>query len=841
MKLHFRAFIALPITIYFLFSSSSVAQECSALDPIATPPCEDQSEPGVAPVYAQVSQFVANPIDAISGNKFQRTTDFKSLGSELRFTRFYNTYQSEINLGLGNGWRHSYHVQLLRESEQQLSIVQADGRKIDFKLVGKANAQHVYIPLHARDGFLVVHGNPVWHLPDGRRLSFNGSFLNAISYANGNHLQLNYIDFRLDRVTDSYGRTLQFEYAVAASRSTDLNVDSDSDGDGDGKNKHYATYLKSLVLPNGERVEYGYDDLLNLIDKNDLSGVTHRYRYENATLPRFLTAWNTSDASVDKSWVYDDSKRAVQFADRVRHERVSLQYSNNHLLDDQGETAVKFNDTVLKTYHWKKDSAETSAYIYQLDEKGCVDCPVKSFQYNPSLVLPEKDVDVLLSLREQWVSDQALSAEDFSAGFSAKQLVLKALQSNEEDYFGAAMEKLVAAYQPAASSLGGRIHGEDSGFTQHFEILADKDGQVTEIRTQNLSVRMLKTNWLAGRLVQCGKTTIADTSTDENLGLNTDPNTCLENLLFMMDLISKLEDKVSINSTAFEPANGGGSDREDSTVIVEQRRKSKSVVVGEEPCKKNPFDSCNQLYRNFELALMSECAYQLIKQFCGLNWEAVDMEMMGIDEHEYQDAVYSASLFYNPFKDEYVLAYRGTDNLSDIPTNLLQAGGMSVSQYQKAVSLAEKVSAAVGSARLTFTGHSLGGGLATAAAAKVHELAVVFNPAALQKWTASKLGLDDEFANNWVQVTTMKDDIVTLAQKPKLLPVAPFFFPLRPAPGVHTVLPKPEKAWVDAEKERFPLGTPREKLVMHSIKAVLKSVEEILTRQCQLVPSREWY
>ena len=835
MKLHFRAFIAPAISIYFLLSSSSAAQECSALDPIATPPCEDQSEPGVAPVYAQVSQFVANPIDAISGNKFQQTTDFKSLGSELRFTRFYNTYQSDINLGLGNGWRHSYHVQLLRESDQQLSIVQADGRKIDFTLVGKSNARRVYTPLNARDGILVVHSNPVWHLPDGRRLSFNGSFLNAISYVNGNHLQLSYLDFRLDRVIDSYGRTLQFEYAVAPSRTTDLN----------GNSKNYTTHLKSLVLPNGERVEYSYDDLLNLTEKKDLSGVAHRYRYDNATLPKFLTAWKTSDASVDKAWAYDDRKRAVQFDDRVRHERVSLQYLNNHLLDDHGETAVKLNDAVTKTYHWKKDSTKTGTYIYQLDEKSCVECPLQSFRYGSSRVSPEKDVDVLLSISEQWVSEHVLSAADFGAGLNAKQLVLKALQSNEEDYFGAAMDKLVAAYQPAVSSLGGRIHGEDSGFTQHFEILADKDGQVTEIRSQNLSARMLKTNWLAGKLVQCGKTTVADRSTDENVDLNTDPNTCMENLLFMMDLISKLEDKVSFNSSAFESANsdvsgsGSGSGSQESNVIEEPWRKSRSVVVEEEPCKRNPFASCNQLYRNFELALMSECAYQLIKQFCGLNWGVVDMQSFGIDESEYQDAEFSASLFYNPFKDEYVLAFRGTDDLSDMPTNLLQAGGMSVSQYQKAVSLAEKVSATVGSTRLTFTGHSLGGGLATAAAAKVHELAVVFNPAALQKWTANKLGLDFEFAKNWVQVTTMNDDIVTQAQKPKLLPVAPFFFPLRPAPGVHTVLPKPEKAWVDAEKERFPLGTPRENLVMHSIKSVLKSVEEILIQQCRLVPSRD--
>ena len=104
----------------------------------------------------------------------------------------------------------------------------------------------------------------------------------------------------------------------------------------------------------------------------------------------------------------------------------------------------------------------------------------------------------------------------------------------------------------------------------------------------------------------------------------------------------------------------------------------------------------------------------------------------------------AASLYKNGKTGQYVLAFRGTEisNLSDSVTNFVQGVNLDSAAYGDAIELAENVIAdlkkqGVDAGKLELVGHSLGGGLASAAAVGNGLKATVFNPAGLSKTTLS--------------------------------------------------------------------------------------------------------
>jgi len=82
-----------------------------------------------------------------------------------------------------------------------------------------------------------------------------------------------------------------------------------------------------------------------------------------------------------------------------------------------------------------------------------------------------------------------------------------------------------------------------------------------------------------------------------------------------------------------------------------------------------------------------------------------------------------AVLFKNDESGEHVLAFAGTaltlTQLSDLTTDINQAVGLKAQQYEEAIQLAKALKGKLGDdaeSKLRFAGHSLGGGLASAAA-----------------------------------------------------------------------------------------------------------------------------
>lgn len=93
---------------------------------------------------------------------------------------------------------------------------------------------------------------------------------------------------------------------------------------------------------------------------------------------------------------------------------------------------------------------------------------------------------------------------------------------------------------------------------------------------------------------------------------------------------------------------------------------------------------------------------------------------------------------------EYVLAFAGTNDFNDILQDISQLLGTgAVPQYGNAVSAGRQFASLYEGYEKTIVGHSLGGGLATAASLATGVPAITFNPAAMTELTENQLGIQN--------------------------------------------------------------------------------------------------
>jgi hypothetical protein len=92
---------------------------------------------------------------------------------------------------------------------------------------------------------------------------------------------------------------------------------------------------------------------------------------------------------------------------------------------------------------------------------------------------------------------------------------------------------------------------------------------------------------------------------------------------------------------------------------------------------------------------------------------------------------FRAAVFIEERTGDPLVAFRGTQSIDDWRANFSQGLGMDSFHYSRAQSVADRVASSPRGANVRFTGHSLGGGLAAAAARKTGRPATTFNAAGL--------------------------------------------------------------------------------------------------------------
>lgn len=157
-------------------------------------------------------------------------------------------------------------------------------------------------------------------------------------------------------------------------------------------------------------------------------------------------------------------------------------------------------------------------------------------------------------------------------------------------------------------------------------------------------------------------------------------------------------------------------------------------------------------------------------------WTALDpadLREAGIYPEDLTDADsgFQAAVYADKY-GRVVVAFAGTEvtSLEDWINNAQQSGGLDSAQYNQAIALANKVAVAYGSENVVFTGHSLGGGLATAASLATGSTAVTFNSAGVGPETLDQLGLSHSVASQTasdgqVRRYNVENDALTNAQE----------------------------------------------------------------------------
>ena len=119
------------------------------------------------------------------------------------------------------------------------------------------------------------------------------------------------------------------------------------------------------------------------------------------------------------------------------------------------------------------------------------------------------------------------------------------------------------------------------------------------------------------------------------------------------------------------------------------------------------------------------------------NWTVSDKDIPGLTK-ELENCGFKSQLFERTIdgKTEYTYAIAGTDmtSMKDWINNLSQLVGQS-DQYSLAMKNAERIVEYLGGEELTFTGHSLGGGMAAACAYSTEGRALTFNAAGVSSFT----------------------------------------------------------------------------------------------------------
>ncbi len=194
------------------------------------------------------------------------------------------------------------------------------------------------------------------------------------------------------------------------------------------------------------------------------------------------------------------------------------------------------------------------------------------------------------------------------------------------------------------------------------------------------------------------------------------------------------ERNTNLNQQADEQEKASAVNGSASTAGAGSAAKAANGSSGSDPYNGKPREG--EAGRDADYARLAQAAYEEGDPIPD-GWRKVDAEelkKLGIDPSELDTANGMQATIYQNADGKYVLAFRGTEPSRqpalDIANDI--EGGVSTSpQVLEAINLSTKLAKAVGRENVDFTGHSLGGELASAGALATGGKAVTFNAAGL--------------------------------------------------------------------------------------------------------------
>jgi len=806
------------------------AQQCTLV--AGAPACANHSDPGRLDSQQSAPHHVGNPVDVITGNKYQREDDYRAIGSHLSFSRHYNSALVDHNVSLGPGWRHSYHVVLTRIDERRVQIVQSDGRRIVFEK-SDANAIEPDVPgadsphsepdgtdsdntgsealgsdtsdnqesettatqyrANSRgDGYLVFGQHTRWIIPDGRQMQFYGSFLTGIDFPDNTSLHFHYSQQRLESVTDHLGRTLLLHYTPGSIGPGLYNAERHGPRPGQ---------LETLTLPDGQSIQYGYDGRGNLTRAKHTETDWQEFEYNDPVSPSHMTS--RTDGDDHRLWRYDEFGRGIYFSQGNPRAALNIKYTSDGEHAKSGITRVERGDGVLRHYYWRSSDGPAHAALASVSEKACADCKPVVFDYSRSQTSRQTSGSVQLDNTNP-VSEPADGEQLTDSGISGEPRhdVLTATSA--------------ADYEVEFVSTSGET----------YLVEANRHAKVTNVTLDGLSLRELLTQADNAGIAICSPENrnavpLAQRVTGTSGAGNQQDPVCLEQLLKRLDVAEQVE--YSATSSNWQMRSGSRQGYLDFCSLPGGR-------------------TCAELQYDLEMAMLSQCAYHTGP--CHSDWQSVSPQSIGLTDDDFVYRGFAGRLFYHPDRGQYVYAFRGSDEPHDFIEDAIQFNGESTSQYRHAVELSDRLYAILG-ADLSYTGHSLGGGLATTAALNTGNHAIVFNSAALTPGAADQLSLPMQDANALVDNVVVEGEFVTRQQDIPRIPSEVRLqyigeriegnVPLvdRAAPGSRVTIPRPYHAWLQQDEQNRPaLVRWSSSLQLHLMSSVIESLTTLLEEAC---------
>ncbi|WP_033577885.1 PAAR domain-containing protein [Dickeya chrysanthemi] len=150
--------------------------------------------------------------------------------------------------------------------------------------------------------------------------------------------------------------------------------------------------------------------------------------------------------------------------------------------------------------------------------------------------------------------------------------------------------------------------------------------------------------------------------------------------------------------------------------------------------------------------------------------DLIDLKSVkGLAEEDFFDnkTGFGSALFKSSINGETMLTYRGTNNavtgVKDWATNGSQGIGLETAQYNQAMFLAKQVKDVMSKSSPIIVGHSLGGGLASAAVSATKLPGYTFNAAGLHANTVAK-GANMTTTNSLIKTQAVDGEILTMVQ-----------------------------------------------------------------------------